>query len=63
MHFMVSVMTGEEYKAKSPKIEFEIVLIGEVVKDLAENPELKPFIEKLKKQALKLLFASLQWKN
>ena len=55
MHFMVSVMTGEEYKAKSPKIEFEIVLIGEVVKDLAENPELKPFIEKAQKAGVKIV--------
>lgn len=54
-HFMVSVMTGEEYKVKSPKIQFEIVLIGDVVKDLAENPELKPFIEKAQKTGVKIV--------
>lgn len=54
-HFMVSVMTGEEYKTQSPKIQFEIVLIGEVVKDLAENPELKQFIEKAQKAGVKIV--------
>lgn len=54
-HFMVSVMTGEEYKAKSPKIEFEIVLIGEVVKDLAEKEDLKPFIQKAEKAGIKIV--------
>ena len=55
MHFMVSVMTGEEYKTKNTGIQFEIVLIGEVVKDLAENPELKPFIEKAQKAGVKIV--------
>lgn len=55
MHFMVSVMTGEEYKTKSSNIQFEIVLIGEVVKDLAEKEDLKPFIQKAEKAGVKIV--------
>ena len=55
MHFMVSVMTGEEYKTKSSDIQFEIVLIGEVVKDLAEKEDLKHFIQKAEKAGIKIV--------
>ena len=55
MHFMVSVMTGEEYKTKSSNIQFEIVLIGEVVKDLAEKEDLKHFIQKAEKAGIKIV--------
>src|SRR5690606_15294697 len=48
-HLMASVMTGEAYKKQSKSIQFEIVLIGDVVKDLATSNELKPFIEKAEK--------------
>ena len=54
-HFMVSIMTGEEYKTKNTGIQFEIVLIGEVVKDLAEKEDLKPFIEKAQKTGVKIV--------
>src|SRR5690554_5816508 len=54
-HFMVSVMTGEEYKTKNTDIQFEIVLIGEVVKDLAEKEDLKPFIQKAGKAGIKIV--------
>lgn len=36
-HFMAAVQSGEKYKSKSNKIQFEIVLISEVVEDLATN--------------------------
>ena len=52
---MVSVMTGEEYKTKSSNIQFEIVLIGEVVKDLAEKEDLKHFIQKAEKAGIKIV--------
>lgn len=54
-HFMASVNTGERYKATSEKIRFEIVLIGEVVKDLAEKDELKPFVEKAEKSGIRIV--------
>lgn len=54
-HFMASVNTGERYKATSEKIQFEIVLIGEVVKDLAEKDELKPFVEKAEKSGIRIV--------
>jgi len=37
------------FTTKNPSIQFEIVLIGEIVKDLAEKEDLKPFIEKAQK--------------
>lgn len=54
-HFMASVMTGEQYKAKSKSIQFEIILIGPIVKDLAEKEALKPFIEKAKNSGIKIV--------
>ncbi len=54
-HFMVSVMTGEEYKAKSKHIQFEIVLIGDVVKDLAENAELMPFVKRAEQAGVNIV--------
>jgi len=54
-HFMASVMTGEEYKTKSDDIQFEIVLIGKVVKDLAVNETLIPLIEKAKKLGIRIV--------
>lgn len=55
MHFMVSVMTGEEYKTKNAGIQFEIILIGEVVKDLAEKEDLKAFIQRAEKAGIKIV--------
>lgn len=52
---MASVMTGEQYKAKSKSIQFEIILIGPIVKDLAEKEALKPFIEKAKNSGIKIV--------
>ncbi|OWW25835.1 hypothetical protein B4Q04_09585 [Zobellia sp. OII3] len=54
-HFMASVMTGEEYKNKSKAIQFEIVLIGKVVKDLATNKELAPLVEKAQKLGIRIV--------
>lgn len=45
-HLMSSVSAGERYKEMSKEIDFHIVLIGPVVKELAEDKELIPFIEK-----------------
>lgn len=54
-HFISSVTTGEQYKTYSSKIQFEVVLIGEVVKDLAHNEELKPFIEKAAASGIRIV--------
>lgn len=54
-HLMASVMTGGEFKAKNKSAQFEIVLIGGVVKDLAENKELTPIIEKAEQAGVRLV--------
>ena len=54
MHFQASVMTGERYKTKYPEIQFEIVLIGPIVKELAEDENLKPFVETAKKFGIRI---------
>lgn len=55
MHFMVSIMTGEEYRAKGEKLQFEIVLIGDVVKDLAENKELDTYVRKAEELGIRIV--------
>lgn len=37
----VAVMTGRDFKAKSPAIDFQIVMYGEVVRDIATDPAVK----------------------
>ncbi len=41
MHMMAAIMTGEEMIKNNPKTVFEIVLIGDVVKDIAVDQDLK----------------------
>ncbi len=55
MHLMASVMTGAEYKSKDKAVQFEIVLIGQVVKDLAENKELESTIQSAEKSGIRLV--------
>lgn len=45
-HFMAAVMTGEEFKVKSDKIQFEIILVGEVLQALIDEKELLPVVQK-----------------
>ncbi|WP_164112553.1 MULTISPECIES: DsrE family protein [Sphingobacterium] len=55
MHLMASVMTGQEYKAKNKAVQFEIVLIGEVVKDMAESKQLEATIRKAENSGIRLV--------
>ena len=61
-HLMAAVMSGEEYKKKSTKIQFQIVLIGAVVKDLATNKELIPFIEKAELLGIRIVVCEFAMK-
>lgn len=54
-HLKVSIMTGEELKKISPDIQFEIILIGDVLKDLANDASLKPIIENSEKLGIKIV--------
>ncbi|QNL52208.1 hypothetical protein H8S90_11905 [Olivibacter sp. SDN3] len=51
-HFIAAVETGERFRTKSKKIKFEVVLAGQVVKDLATGTELKPYVEKAEKAGI-----------
>lgn len=44
-YFQAAVMTGKTLKTKYAKMDFEIVVISAVAKDLAEDETLKSFIE------------------
>ncbi|MBJ7880191.1 DsrE family protein [Gelidibacter salicanalis] len=44
-YFEAAVRTGEGLKAKSPEMDFEVVLVGPVVKDLATDESLKSSIK------------------
>jgi len=54
-HLMAAIMTGEGFKNKSADIQFEVVLIGKVVKELATNEELQPFVEKAEKLGIRIV--------
>ena len=54
-YFQAAVMTGQTLKAKNPKLEFQIVLISAVAKDLAADESLKPFIEMSEKAGIRLV--------
>ena len=51
----VDKATAEELKTKYPKLDFEIVLIGPVVKDLAEDASLQSFIAKAEKLGVRIV--------
>lgn len=53
-YFQAAVMTGEGLKANNPKIDFEVVLIGPVVKDLAKDESLNSFIETSEKVGIRI---------
>ena len=54
-YFQAAVHTGQTLKANNPKIDFQIVLISSVVKDLATDESLKPFIEMSEKAGISLV--------
>lgn len=54
-HFMAAVISAEEYKKQFPNIEYHIVMIGPIVKELAENPDLLPFIQKAEEHQVSLV--------
>lgn len=54
-YLMASIVTGEMYKEQSKDIEFEVVLIGAVVKELADDKNLLPFIERAEKSGVRIV--------
>lgn len=54
-YLMASIITGEMYKEYSSDIQFEVVLIGAVVKELADDKNLLPFIERAEKSGVRIV--------
>ncbi len=54
-YFQAAVRTGQNLVAKNPELNFDIVLIGPVVKDLAKDESLKPSIEVSEKTGIRLV--------
>lgn len=63
-HLKVAIMTGERFKDKSKKIDFQIVTCGEVVKEIFTNEELKKTVmEAVQKYGLKIVVCGLTVKQ
>lgn len=54
-YLMASIATGEMYKEQSNTIQFEVVLIGAVVKELAEDKNLLPFVARAEKSGVRIV--------
>lgn len=54
-YFQAAVKTGVGLKAKNQEVDFEIVLIGPVVKDLAQDESLKSVIEMGEKIGIRIV--------
>ena len=63
MHLQAAIMTGEEILKANPKAKFEVVLIGEVVKDIADDTSLKPMLEKAHQGGIKIVSCEFAMKK
>lgn len=63
MHLQAALMTGEEILKTNPKAKFEVVLIGEVVKDIADDKSLQPAMEKANKDGVKIVSCEFAMKK
>ncbi|WP_417236906.1 DsrE family protein [Bizionia paragorgiae] len=54
-YFQAAVRTGEGLKAKHSTVDFEVVLIGPVVKDLATDESLQSTIKASEKRGIRLV--------
>lgn len=54
-YFQAAVRTGETLKGNSKNLDFQVVLIGPVVKELATNGDLKASIEASEKSGIRLV--------
>ena len=50
-HFNAALLTGKALHQRSPKIRFQIIACGSLVKELAENSELKKEVAKATQQS------------
>ncbi len=62
-HLKAAIMTGEDFKARSEKIDFRIVMCGELVKELSDNDSLKNMVGEASGRGLKILACGLSVKQ
>lgn len=63
-HLKAAIQTGIEFKTKSKKIKFQIIICGELVKEVSQNPDLQNQIkEVVNKHQLKILICGLSIKQ
>lgn len=62
-YLMASIVTGQEYIKQNEEIEFEVVLIGAVVKELVENKELATFTANAKENGVRVVVCEFAMKK
>ena len=63
-HLKAAIMTGQGFKATSPKIDFQIVACGELVKEIAADSALQNLISQaVNKDRLKIVICGISIKQ
>lgn len=59
-HLKAAILTGEDFKKRSPETDFQIVACGELVKQIAEDDALKKLVkEAVSTNGIKILVCGL----
>lgn len=62
-YFQAAVNSGNGLKAKYPEVDFQVVLIGPVVRDLATDDSLKSVVEISKKAGIRVVVCESAMKH
>lgn len=62
-HLKAAIKTGENFKAQSAKIQFQIVVCGELVKEISNDESLKTLISEANSKGIKILACGLSIKQ
>lgn len=57
--FESSVRNGENFRTKFPESQFQIVVVGPIVKELADDESLIPLVEKCEKYGVKIVLCQV----
>ena len=62
-YFQAAVMSGKTLKANHPKLDYEIVVISAVAKDLATDESMKSFIEMSEEAGIRIVVCESAMKH
>lgn len=62
-HYKAAILTGKELKVNHPKIDFQIVICGELVKELANDTALQQSTNEATSKGLKIIACGLSIKQ